>query len=333
MRSFKVTAEHTILFLSVTVTGLFFAACLSAAPPAPVNPAWKNSQQIVRVPDRLQTRSRSLDVHAGSVSLQGLKAVLIAGPIDGDSGSWTIAEIKNLKLAASVLRANNVQVFEFYTPRNNWDEIKKAAAGAHFLLYRGHGVYDGNTPPGWVGGFSLKDHFVSSDDIRQDLKLAPGAIVMLYGCFTAGNSGFDLGRIDQKEAKRRVAMYSLPFLQTGASAYYADWFGDAFASFLTSLFDGQTLGDAYQSYSDFNASTVSYGAHPDLPAQQMWIDHDVWDGKTVYNFAFVGQPGKTLRDLFAASPVEPSPGNDPIIPRPPVVPDGSEGLFRNPRAH
>lgn len=235
---------------------------------------------------------------ARTVNISGLKAVLLVGPIDGDSGSWTTKEIANMRTAAAELRSSGVEVAEFYTPNNNWEQIKQAARGANFLYYRGHGVYSGNNPPSWVGGFSLKDKFASSENIKQDLKLAPGAVIMLYGCFTAGNSGFDIGQIDEAEAKRRVAMYAKPFFEMGAGAYYADWFGDAFMMLTRHLFAGKTLGETYKSYSDFGPSTVNYSSFPSNPALQMWVDHDQWSG-TAYNYAFVGNPNLTLTDLTA----------------------------------
>ncbi|TAH19660.1 MAG: hypothetical protein EAZ08_08145 [Cytophagales bacterium] len=235
---------------------------------------------------------------SSSVKIPNLKAVLLGAPIDGDNGTWTKSEIANLKKASAMLQQNGVEVHEFYTPNNNWAEIKKAAEGAHFLLYRGHGVYDGSTPPKWVGGFSLKDKFASAEDVMKDLKLAKGAIVMLYGCFTAGNAGSDIGKIDAKEAERRVAMYSKPFMEMGAAAYYANWFGDAFEKYVSLLFEGKTMGDAYKNYTDFNAQTVKYAKHPNLSTTDMWIDHDVWDGKTAYNNAFVGNPNESLTSLF-----------------------------------
>ncbi len=237
----------------------------------------------------------------GTVKISNMKAVLIGAPIDGDNGSWTTGEIKNLKLAASALKMNGVQVYEFYAPDNNWDAIKKAADGAQILMYRGHGVYDGSTPPKWVGGFSLKDKFVSAEDITRDLKLAPGAIVMLYGCFTAGNAGFDIGKIDEREADRRVAMYARPFINMGCSGYYANWFGDAFQQFVVGLFSGKSLGESYKSYSDFNAETVTLGKYPGDESKSMWVDHDNWDGKIAYNNAFVGSSRLTLLNLFSGS--------------------------------
>lgn len=251
-----------------------------------------------RIPDEYQTLRLRSPLPPATIRMEGLKAVLIGAPIDGDEGNWTLSEVQNLKQTAKTLRDNGVTVYEFYTPDNRWADIQKAADGAHFLMYRGHGVYDGSTPPRWVGGFSLKEDFVSPDHIRRDLKLAPGAIVMLYGCFTAGNAGYDIGAIDLAEAKRRVAMYADPFVEGGVSGYYANWFGDAFQHFVANLFAGQTLGQAYKSYEDFGEETTYYGKLPGRD-DDMWVDHDVWDGKTAYNNAFVGQSSRTLKELFS----------------------------------
>ena len=224
---------------------------MAAQPDAPM----VVSHQAPTIPAANRIRRRNLPP-ASRLRINNLKAVLIAGPIDGDQGESTLEEIANLKLAAAELRKNRVQVYEFYTPHNDWRLIRRAARGAHFLLYRGHGVYDGSNPPRQVGGRSLKGRFASGDDIRRDLKLAHGAIVMLYGCFTAGNSGFDVGQIDSTEARRRVSMYSQPFLVNGAAGYYANWYGDAFQYFIANLFAGYKLGEAYKAYPDFNPGTL-----------------------------------------------------------------------------
>ncbi len=232
-------------------------------------------------------------------SLPPLKAVLIVGPIDGDTGQWTLGEIENMEDAAAELEANDVTVHRFYTPSNDWGQIKQAAEGAHFLFYRGHGVYWSNFPHPTVGGFALKDRFVSSDDIRQDIRLAPNAIVMLYGCFTAGTSSLDGEDIGVEEARRRVAQYSDPFFDIGAAGYYANWFGSAFQMFVRYLFQGETLGEAYESYFDFNPNTVHRTTHPDHPQMAMWLDKDYWSGYWQYNNAFLGLPDETLESLFS----------------------------------
>jgi hypothetical protein len=200
-----------------------------------------------------------------------------------------------MELAATELAKNGVQVSKFYTPSNDWSQIAAAAQGAHFFLYRGHGVYM-PTNPWTVGGLSLKNKFVSPDDIRRDLHLAQNAIVLLYGCFTAGSSSIDPGgSITLQEAQRRVAQYSDPFFDIGAAGYYADWYGYAFKYFITDLFAGKTLEQAYKSF-NFSSTTFTAATHPDHPDQALWVDrHGVY-----YDHAFVGQPYKTLTDLFGS---------------------------------
>ncbi len=255
-----------------------------------------------RPPQGIEPSQAGASIAPQSVlNLPPLKAVLIVGPIDGDTGSWTLEEIANMRLAENELKAHGVNVAAFYTPNNDWNQIKAAAAGAHFLLYRGHGISWGGNPV-TVGGFSLKDGLYSSDQIRRDLKLAPNAIVMLYGCFTTGSAGGEYN-LTSSEAQRRVAMYASPFMDNGAAGYYANWFGNAFQSLLQYLFQGQTLGQAYQSYFDYHAATLerySFPSHADLA---FWLDTDNWGPGLVYDYAFAGRANDTLESLFGTQMV------------------------------
>jgi hypothetical protein len=231
----------------------------------------------------------------------GLKAVVFTGPIDGDNGDWTLDEINNAKAAAAALRSYGVSVQEFYPNQANgtWENIKAAAVGAHFLIYRGHGVYWGDMPYPPVGGFYLKNGvFVSNDMIRSELHPAKNFIVMLYGCFTAGSSGDDPISIDVNEAKRRVVMYAQPFFDLGAAGYYADWFGEAFPSYVNSLFQGKTQRQAYENFFDYNSSQVWRGTFPGS-SNALFLGWDNWYAPMPnWNDAFAGQAEKTLADLF-----------------------------------
>jgi hypothetical protein len=159
-----------------------------------------------------------------------------------------------------------------------------------------------------VGGFALKDKFASSADIRNDLQLAPNAIVMLYACFSAGSASNDTLSLTSAEAQRRVVQYSAPFVDLGVAGYYADWFGDAFQMYVRYLFQGQTLGQAYQSFYDFNSATVERYTYPAHPGLVMWLDKDNWYPPTPqYNDAFVGRQGATLTDLFPNAAMQISP--------------------------
>jgi hypothetical protein len=282
-----------------------------ATPPLPPVP----TPQTPTVPPRPPFAPPAAGSEAAAAAVTGLpplKAVLLVGPIDGDEGSWTNDEKDNMDLAAAELEAHGVTVFKFYTPNNDWGQIKAAAEGAQFLFYHGHGPYWGEMPYPPVGGFALKDRYVSADEIRTDLHLAPNAIIMLYGCFTAGSAGNDTISIDSAEAKRRVAQYSDPFFDIGASGYYADWFGNAFQMFTHYLCQDKTLGQAYEAYFDFNSNAVERYTHPDHPEMALWLDKDDWyDPEPQYNNAFVGQPSRTLADLF--------PGPSMVVTPPDIV--------------
>lgn len=243
----------------------------------------------------------------GTLQVQGLKAVLLVGPIDGPEGPVTALEKANMDLAAAELEINGVAVFKFYAPDADWKQIREVAEGAHFFLYRGHGVFWTEMPTPRVGGLALDGGIVSPDQIREELKLAPNAIVMLYGCFTAGSSSLDTESISSQEAHRRVAEYSDPFFDTGAAGYYADWFGDAFQLFVRYLFQGMTLGQAYEAFYDFGEATVERFAHPEHPELVLWLDKDNWSERWQYDNAFAGLADWTLDDLFQVPTLDVSP--------------------------
>jgi hypothetical protein len=161
-------------------------------------------------------------------------------------------------------------------------------------------VYWNSAPQPEVGGLALTEGLISPDDLRSGLHLAPNAIVMLYGCFTAGSSALDEGEITSQEAQRRVAQYSAPFLDVGAAVYYANWYGDAFQIFVRHLFQGLTLGQAYETFYGSGGATIERYWHPDHPDLAMWLDKGDWQGWWQYHNAFVGMPERTLLDLFPA---------------------------------
>jgi len=161
-----------------------------------------------------------------------------------------------------------------------------------------------------VGGFALKDGIISPDVLRAELHLAPNAIVMLYGCFTAGTSSNDTIPLTSSEAQRRVLSYSQPFIENGAGGYFANWFDTAFQMYVRYLFQGQTLGEAYKTFFDFNADTVELYSHPSDSRLSLWLDKDEWyDPKPQFNNAFVGLSSATLIDLFATPVITVTPAD------------------------
>jgi hypothetical protein len=285
-----------LTFLAIAVLAGSAWGAAQAGPPTPLTPRTPPDPPLS--PPEPVPGAGAVAGPSPDLGLPPLKAVLLVGPIDGDFGPRTTAEKENMDLVASELEANGVTVHKFYTPENDWTQISAAAEGAHFLFYRGHGVYWTPMPNPVVGGFRLRDKFVSSAEIRSDLHLAPNAIVMLYGCFTAGSSSVEIEAISSEEAQRRVVQYSDPFFDIGAAGYYANWYGDAFQILVRYLFQGMTLGQAYEAFYDFSSETVERYQNPDHPIMVLWLDKDFWWESWQYDYAFVGLPDHTLAELF-----------------------------------
>ncbi|MCE9500980.1 MAG: ankyrin repeat domain-containing protein, partial [Leptospira sp.] len=241
------------------------------------------------------------------MKISGLRAVLIVGDVDGDSGRTTLQYIKNLKDVATLLRSRGVAVKEFYSPDNSWEKIRSAADGANFVIYSGHGVGSNLDKPPYkqstVGGFALKNKFVSNEDVASTLHPAKGAIVIFLGaCFTAGNMAYDMGVIGDEEAISRISMYSKPFLNAGFGGYYATWAPWTAQGVIARLFGSENFGSSYLDEADI--SGVKKLSHPQDSSSALWYQKAKQNGQTVYNYAFVGYPDKDLTSLFGDEKTE-----------------------------
>jgi hypothetical protein len=215
------------------------------------------------------------------LTLVAIVAVIIVGPIDGDTGSHTLNEIANAERTAAILQANGATVHRFYTPDNDWEEIKAAAQGAHFFLYRGHGHY--------LFPLSLKDSDIPAFRISE-LQLWPGAVTMFYSCYSAGSSKDDTEQISSEEALRRVVAYSQPFMDIGVAMYYASWYYNAWDWHVTLLLDGQVAGKAYQNDPYYNMATLETYEHPTIDEYVVWLGKQYTGDMWRYNHAFLGNP-------------------------------------------
>jgi len=167
-----------------------------------------------------------------------LRAVIIVG----DQQDGTVSAIKEMEEIHSFFKSKNVIVQTFYHPKTSWKDLVKASKDASFFVYSGHGM---SWPDGKYGGLDL-DESISSEDIMNELKLKANAIVIFKSvCGGAGSSASDDGDIGIKMALERVSDYSRPFLNIGASAYYANNFGDGCLSFLNDFFEGKTMKECF----------------------------------------------------------------------------------------
>ena len=247
----------------------------------------------------------SLNAPQPNLAIPGLKAVLVVGPIDGGTtpGPVTTREINAAELAAAELEANGVSVTRFYSPNTSWAQIQAAAAGAHFFMYRGHGISWSPMPTPAVGGMGLNERIFSNDEIRAALHLAPNAVVMIYACFAGGSSDTDTSPISLAEARRRVDEYSAPYFDLGASAVFTSWYPEAFQMYIRYLFQGMTFGQAFKTFYDFDPAMANLGVHPSRPGLDFWLEYENWQPYPIppyqYDSSFVGKSGATLQSLFA----------------------------------
>jgi len=263
-----------------------------------------------KIPDESGMKARAIQSTKEKVNIPNLKAVLICGDVDG-GGEGNKSYTDWIKTTAKALKDNGVTIKEFYYPNNNWEQIKEAAKGAHFLVYQGHGILLSESPF-HVGGFYLKDKIVEPEQLKTELKLAPNALVFMSGvCYSAGSSASDdYGDIGINEAKRRVEQYSSPFLENGCSGYFANnWIG-VMAKVVNNLFEGSTLGDAYKS--GFISNPL-YGKYDENKKLDCWVDKN----EAEYSNAFAGNSSKTLMQLFSGKTAEPSPAPAPSPMNPP----------------
>lgn len=245
-------------------------------------------------------------------SLSKLKAVLVVGDVEGSTQSF-IAEKKSI---AEFLRSLGIQVFEFYSPQDKWENIVKASAGAHIFLYSGHGCITGNIP----AGFWLTEGNITSYEISQKLKLHKNALVIFnHVCFGAGSSASDESDIGIEEAAKRVAIYSHPFVDLGAGCYYANNYDGSINIFLKQFFNRAKMHDIYVTegnrwskvermgkYSYNQNYEIGVSVTPADPSRKITQITTINGKETVkyledfnqYDVAYVGRPGYTVIDLF-----------------------------------
>jgi hypothetical protein len=108
----------------------------------------------IQLPDDYQPAPLDLErLPSASIQSTGLKAVVIVG----DIGEYLPDVKTDMDNAVAALEAHGVVVTKFYYGDStfDWADIVAAADGIHFLLYMGHGVFNGNCKtPASVGAFT-----------------------------------------------------------------------------------------------------------------------------------------------------------------------------------
>jgi len=158
------------------------------------------------------------------------KVVIVVGPV----GSQTANYIYNAKQLATQAKGYGANVVQIYSPYATWTKVKAAAAGAHMLIYLGHG----NGHPSPYGSFSQytkdgmglnKTSGAGNSNVKyygeyymKQLGMAPNSVVVLNRlCYASGNSEWGAANPTKSTAIQRVDNYGAGFLRSGAKAVFA----------------------------------------------------------------------------------------------------------------
>ena len=170
---------------------------------------------------------------------------------------------------------------------------------------------DGN-----AGGICINS-MVSSSRLMNQLRLKDNSLVIFKSvCNGAGSSAGDDNDIGITEAKKRVTYYAYPFFEIGASAYYANNFGNGVYDFLSDFLSGVTLKQSYlnstetwtnvefeESFSRDTAKSFSIASTPGGgTATRTTYTNGVKKVEQVkshkgYKIAYVGEPGFSIINM------------------------------------
>ncbi len=278
------------------------------------NKGFKEEPVLVRKPTQTQQIVENNDgeeVEKLSYSLS-TNAVLVVGTHLGSNDNTAA----NMDKIGDFLKSKGVRVHKFYNQQSDWELIKEASQNAHFFIYSGHGS---NMGKNGTGGLVLKD-WISNDQIQNELKLKDNALVLFKSvCGGAGSSAGDNGDIGYKEAELRVSDYAEPFLNIGASTYYANNYGDGCISFLEDFFDGNSIKECYDNsllwgvnkhisknymYETnlkiaISGSNANSGTHTIISTDSNGVEksREVPNSKS-YSISYVGNPYFDIGDIY-----------------------------------
>jgi len=142
----------------------------------------------------------------------------------------------------SIFNKQGITCYKFFDGDSDWSKIVKVSSKCSYLVYMGHGTTKGDNG---YGGLCLVET-ISSEKIRNELNLKPGAIILFQSvCGASGSSASDNSDIGKEEAKKRVLSYSKPFMDEGAILYYSNNYSSGLLDFLNKYFSGIKVSQIY----------------------------------------------------------------------------------------
>jgi hypothetical protein len=234
--------------------------------------------------------------------------------IVGHQETLTASAIVEMEKTAFLFRQHGVVVHRFYDEQALWEDIIQIAPQCHFFVYCGHGSLLGD---GYGAGGLNIDQSVSSAKIREEMNLAEDALVVFQSvCYGAGSSATDNDDIGQEEARNRVSCYAAPFIDIGASSYFAINRVGGSREFIGFLLEGKTLEQAFtdcrrqhhtvefstqwthnpgKSFSIASTPAGGVSTRSSYYGGKLWKTETI-PGRKTYNIACIGPMNMTLRE-------------------------------------
>ena len=245
---------------------------------------------------------------------------------------------------AAEARKHTSNVVTLFTPNATWPAVKAAAQGASVFVYLGHGngwpsIYppfqtvtkDGLGLDPQSGADGDKHVYYGEDYIRNNIRLAPNAVVLLYHlCYASGNTEPGLSQGTFAEARERVDNYGAGFIGAGARAVIAEGHPDHPAtSEIRQLFTtNRTMDQVFRNAPTWHGHLQGPFASQRTPGLAYQMDADTSSPSGFYR-SIVGDLGLRASAVTGAtpSPTGASPADFVVPGAAEVVAAGGVGLF------
>ncbi|CAN5739850.1 hypothetical protein BH18CHL1_BH18CHL1_00110 [soil metagenome] len=265
----------------------------------------------------LMVTGSAMPLRAGDDGDARPRAVVVVGP----SAERMAENMEHGEIVARQAEAAGFDVSRVYHPRATWGRVRERAEGANLLVYLGHGNgWPSPYPPfqeRTKNGFGLNAHegdsafsteYQGGDPIRDRLRLADNAVVMLYfACYASGRGELGQPRPSREVARQRADNFAAAFLdeRVGAGAVFAFWTVQAWSLPRELMRRGQTMDQVFRtpgsfpgSASGFVGSDDSYLDSSRIRGARIHLDpHPEWD----YSRSVTGDLGLTTDEWFGGS--------------------------------
>jgi hypothetical protein len=251
-----------------------------------------------------------------------LKAVFIVGPAHEATDGY----LEDAERMARQAEAVGMDTRRVFYPNATWENVLAHIQGANFVVYMGHGYgwpspytaimkearQNGMGLNSWPGSARDEYTYYGAIPIKQNVRLAPNAIVMLaHLCYSAGNGESHMPLPSQDLARERVDNFANGFLAAGAGAVFALSWG-TWSDFPRALATtDQTMDQLFMTPGEHNAWKDLYFDSVRTPGTKNHLDPSPTSG---YHRAVSGRLNMTTADFRG--------GAGQVVPPPPPPMDG-----------